>query len=117
MSLPEEYSDHRAQRVQFHGVRHVETTNSSSITNSSGQLLLTGIARTLRGTLPVIRVSALRTYSLIGNVTAKTPSPRRPWSLDGQRLQTPGQSSNVKLHYIYRKRSFHVVGASFAVFS
>jgi hypothetical protein len=49
----------------------VETTNNSSITNTVGQLLLTGIARTLRGTLPVIRVSG--TYSLIGNVTAKTP--------------------------------------------
>jgi hypothetical protein len=49
----------------------VETTNSSSITNTSGQLLLTGIARTLRGTLPPIRVSG--TYSLIGNVTARAP--------------------------------------------
>ena len=49
----------------------VETTNSSSITNSSGQLLLTGIARTLRGILPPIRVSG--TYSLIGNVNARAP--------------------------------------------
>ena len=40
---------------------------SGSITSSVGQLLLTGIARTVRGVLP--RINVLGTYSLNGNIT------------------------------------------------
>jgi hypothetical protein len=47
----------------------VRTTNNASITNTSGVLFLTGIARTVFGTLPATRVTG--TYSLIGNVTAR----------------------------------------------
>lgn len=45
----------------------VLTTNSSSINSGSGTLLLTGIARTVRGLLP--RINVLGTYSLNGNMT------------------------------------------------
>ena len=45
----------------------VETTNSGSITSSSGQLVLSGIARTVRGLLP--RINVIGTYSLTGNIT------------------------------------------------
>ena len=40
---------------------------SASITSTSGSLILTGIARTLRGVLPRINVTG--TYSLVGNIT------------------------------------------------
>lgn len=49
----------------------VLTTNSANINNTSGVLILSGIARTVAGTLPPIRVTG--TYSLIGNVTARAP--------------------------------------------
>jgi hypothetical protein len=49
----------------------VITTNSGSITNTSGTLFLTGIARTVGGTLP--RVTVTGTYSLIANVIARAP--------------------------------------------
>jgi len=49
----------------------VLATNSGSITNTSGTLLVTGIARTIAGTVPFLRVTG--TYSLIGNVTARAP--------------------------------------------
>jgi hypothetical protein len=47
----------------------VLTTNSGSITNTSGSLFLAGNARTVAGTLPFIRVTG--TYSLVGNVTSR----------------------------------------------
>ena len=47
---------------------NVFTTNSSSITGSAGQVVLTGIARTVRGNLPRINVTG--TYSLDGNLNA-----------------------------------------------
>ena len=49
----------------------VLTTNSASIANTSGTLFLTGIARTVAGTLPFIRVTG--TYSLNANVTSRAP--------------------------------------------
>ena len=49
----------------------VITTNSASIMNTSGTLFLSGIARTVGGTLPFIRVTG--TYSLIANVIARAP--------------------------------------------
>lgn len=49
----------------------VLATNSASITNTSGTLILSGIARTIAGTMPSLRVTG--TYSLIGNVTARAP--------------------------------------------
>jgi hypothetical protein len=45
----------------------VFTTNSSSISSSPGQLVLTGVARTMRGLLP--RTNVTGTYSLNGNAT------------------------------------------------
>jgi hypothetical protein len=47
----------------------VLTTNSGSITNTSGSLFLAGNARTDARTLPFIRVTG--TYSLVGNVTSR----------------------------------------------
>jgi hypothetical protein len=49
----------------------VEITNSASITNTSGSLILSGIARTVRGTVPFLRVTG--TYSLTGNLTVRAP--------------------------------------------
>ena len=49
----------------------VLTTNSAAITNTSGVLSLTGIARTVAGTLPFVRVTG--TYSLDGNITTRAP--------------------------------------------
>ncbi|HSU12783.1 hypothetical protein [Longimicrobium sp.] len=49
----------------------VLTTNSASITNTVGVLELSGIARTVAGTVPFLRVSG--TYSLIGNLTVRAP--------------------------------------------
>jgi len=57
----------------------VFTTNSASITNTSGSLVLTGIAQTVRGNVPFVRVSG--TYSLDGNLLA-----RAPIRVDGGRL-------------------------------
>lgn len=45
----------------------VFTTNSGAINSSSGSLILTGIARTIKGTVPRINVTG--TYSLNGNVS------------------------------------------------
>jgi hypothetical protein len=49
----------------------VTTTNSGAINNSSGRLFLSGISRTVGGTLPTIRVTG--TYSLSANITTKAP--------------------------------------------
>jgi hypothetical protein len=49
----------------------VITTNSASITNTSGTLFLSGSARTVAGTMPFLRVTG--TYSLIGNVISRAP--------------------------------------------
>lgn len=46
-------------------------TNSGAINNTSGSLIVSGIARTIAGTMPFLRVTG--TYSLIGNVTARAP--------------------------------------------
>lgn len=48
----------------------VLTTNSSSITNSSGRLFLTGTARTVGGVLPTITVTG--TYTLVSNLTLRS---------------------------------------------
>jgi hypothetical protein len=45
----------------------VSTTNSGNVNSSVGSLVLTGIARTVKGILPRINVTG--TYSLDGNVT------------------------------------------------
>src|SRR4029079_2403370 len=47
----------------------VLTTSNAAINNTSGVLILTGIARTIAGTMPPLRVTG--TYSLNGNVTAR----------------------------------------------
>jgi len=44
---------------------------TGGVTNTSGQLILAGIARTVQGKLPRIRVTG--TYSLTGNVNARAP--------------------------------------------
>jgi hypothetical protein len=44
---------------------------TGGITNTTGQLILAGTARTVQGRLPRIRVTG--TYSLTGNVTARAP--------------------------------------------
>jgi hypothetical protein len=49
----------------------VLTTNSGAINNTSGVLILSGIARSVAGTVPFLRVTG--TYSLIGNVTGRAP--------------------------------------------
>jgi hypothetical protein len=49
----------------------VTTTNSGAINNSSGRLFLSGIARTVGGTLPTLRVTG--TYSLSANITTRGP--------------------------------------------
>jgi len=49
----------------------VLTTNSASITNTVGVLELSGIGRTVAGTVPFLRVTG--TYSLIGNLTVRAP--------------------------------------------
>jgi hypothetical protein len=49
----------------------VLVTNSGSIQNTSGTLLVTGIGRTIAGVVPFLRVTG--TYSLNGNVTARAP--------------------------------------------
>jgi hypothetical protein len=50
---------------------NVATTTSGGINGSVGRVILTGIAATVRGNLPRIRVTG--TYSLDGNVTATAP--------------------------------------------
>ena len=59
------------QAFNYDASGDVITTNSASITNTSGTLVLSGIGRTVAGTLPFLRVTG--TYSLIGNVTARAP--------------------------------------------
>jgi hypothetical protein len=49
----------------------VLTTNSASVTNTTGVLELSGIGRTVAGTVPFLRVTG--TYSLIGNLTVRAP--------------------------------------------
>jgi hypothetical protein len=49
----------------------VLTTNSASVDNTSGVLELSGVGRTVAGTLPFVRVTG--TYSLIGNMTIRAP--------------------------------------------
>lgn len=49
----------------------VLTTNSGAINNTSGSLILSGIGRTVGGTVPFLRVTG--TYSLISNVIARAP--------------------------------------------
>ena len=50
----------------------VFTTNSGAISNTSGTLFLTGIARTIKGlNMPFLRFTG--TYSLTGNVTSRAP--------------------------------------------
>jgi hypothetical protein len=49
----------------------VLTTNSASITNTVGVLELSGIGRTVAGTVPFLRVTG--TYSLIGNLMVRAP--------------------------------------------
>jgi hypothetical protein len=50
----------------------VLATNSGAISNSSGSLILTGTARTIKGiSMPFLRI--LGTYSLVGNLTARAP--------------------------------------------
>jgi len=44
---------------------------TGGITNTSGQLILTGTAKTVQGKLPRLRVTG--TYSLTGNTTARAP--------------------------------------------
>jgi hypothetical protein len=44
---------------------------TGGITNTSGRLFLSGVARTVQGKLPVLRVTG--TYSLTGNVTSRAP--------------------------------------------
>jgi len=53
------------------GVVPTVTTNSASITNTVGVLELSGIGRTVAGTVPFLRVTG--TYSLIGNLTVRAP--------------------------------------------
>ena len=50
---------------------NVTTGLTGGITNTSGQLVLAGTARTVQGRLP--RIRATGTYSLTGNVTARAP--------------------------------------------
>jgi hypothetical protein len=47
----------------------VVTTNSASIDNTAGRLILTGIAQTVEGRLPFVTVTG--TYSLSGNVLSR----------------------------------------------
>ncbi len=50
---------------------NVATGTSGGITNSSGSLYLTGVAKTVHGVLPRTRV--LGTYTTTGNITARAP--------------------------------------------
>lgn len=50
---------------------NVFTGTSGGITNTSGRLFLTGVAGTVEGRVPVLRVTG--TYSLSGNLTARAP--------------------------------------------
>jgi hypothetical protein len=50
---------------------NVATGTSGAIGGSTGRVVLTGIARTVQGTLPRVRV--LGTYSLDGNLTVRAP--------------------------------------------
>lgn len=56
---------------------------TGGITNTSGQLILTGTAKTLQGRVPRVRVTG--TYSLTGNTTA-----RAPIQVDAGRLTASG---------------------------
>ncbi|HKY97066.1 MAG TPA: Ig-like domain-containing protein, partial [Gemmatimonadaceae bacterium] len=47
----------------------VATTSSGNINGSAGSLILTGVARTMKGLLP--RINVLGSYTLDGNVTAQ----------------------------------------------
>ncbi len=49
----------------------VYTSNSASVTNTSGSLVLAGVARTVRGVVPFLRVTG--TYSLDGNLAVRAP--------------------------------------------
>jgi hypothetical protein len=49
----------------------VLTTNNGSITNSSGSLQLNGVARTVAGKVPRVRVNG--SYSMVGNLDARAP--------------------------------------------
>lgn len=49
----------------------VATGTSGGITNTVGSLYLAGVAKTVQGVLPRVRVTG--TYSLTGNVTARAP--------------------------------------------
>jgi hypothetical protein len=62
---------------------NVTTGTSGGITNSSGQLILTGTAKTIQGVVPRIRVTG--TYSLTANLTA-----RAPIQVDAGRLTASG---------------------------
>lgn len=50
---------------------NVTTGTSGGITNTVGSLYLAGVAKTVQGVLPRVRVTG--TYSLTGNVTARAP--------------------------------------------
>jgi len=50
---------------------NVATGTSGGITNTSGRLFLSGVARTVEGKVPVLRVTG--TYSLSANLTARAP--------------------------------------------
>jgi len=50
---------------------NVFTGTSGGITNTSGRLFLAGIAQSVQGRVPVLRVTG--TYSLSGNLTARAP--------------------------------------------
>jgi hypothetical protein len=49
----------------------VFTSNSASVTNTSGTLFLQGTGQTVRGTVPFLRVTG--TYALDGNLTVRAP--------------------------------------------
>jgi hypothetical protein len=50
---------------------NVATGTSGGIDGATGRLMLTGVAKTVRGNVPRVRVSG--TYSLDGNLTARAP--------------------------------------------
>ncbi|HKP76125.1 MAG TPA: hypothetical protein VJT67_11325 [Longimicrobiaceae bacterium] len=62
---------------------NVTVGTSGGITNTSGRLVLTGVAKTLQGKVAPIRVQG--TYSLTGNVTS-----RAPIQVDAGRLTVSG---------------------------
>jgi hypothetical protein len=49
----------------------VNVTNSAAINNTSGRLFLTGVGRTVQGTLPALRVTG--TYTMTNNITTRAP--------------------------------------------